>query len=253
MVIIGMDFSSRLKYKKESRKSLSSFKTLSTSATSSVTNSPNLGSGLKPPSSTVQQQQQQQGVNGRGYVKLEDDNSSSALKAPLSNNFFSKSNEGEWDAGSDISDGIETELSNPLSVWVGNLPEEATENDLRNFFRPIPFYNLKIFGRNSDRRPWAFLDVTDHEILEKALRLSGEVNIYILLSFYRKTDYFLLFFFCFGKKNDLNYPKLYLINILPSFSFQRLFGQRLKVEYDPTRLRRVKHSVNARRSSLNIE
>ncbi|KAI8809463.1 hypothetical protein BJ742DRAFT_771272 [Cladochytrium replicatum] len=78
-----------------------------------------------------------------------------------------------------------------MTIWVGNLPEDVTEEDLRGFFRGIQLMRVKVSGKRSDKRPCAYIDISDAENLEKALRLSGE----------------------------------------------RMRGSRLKIEYDPSRLK----------------
>ncbi|KAI8803553.1 hypothetical protein BJ742DRAFT_777162 [Cladochytrium replicatum] len=78
-----------------------------------------------------------------------------------------------------------------MTVWVGNLPEDVTEEDVRGFFRGIQLMRVKVSAKRSDKRPCAYIDIADAENLERALRLSGE----------------------------------------------RMRGSRLKIEYDPSRLK----------------
>ncbi|KAJ3122990.1 hypothetical protein HK098_002286 [Nowakowskiella sp. JEL0407] len=103
-----------------------------------------------------------------------------------------------WDLTSETSKDAVTHEA--MTIWVGNLPEDVTEDDLRVFFRGITIIRIKMSAKRADKRPCAYIDLPDAECLEKALRLSGE----------------------------------------------RLHGSRLKVEYDPSRLKsQVKKDQNA--------
>lgn len=101
-----------------------------------------------------------------------------------------------------------------LTLWVGNLSEHVTEQDLKEFFKNSPILRIKLCVNNPETRPCAFVDVADSVALDRVLRLSGE----------------------------------------------RLHGVRLKIEYDPSRLRKAKskmalriNTVAARPESNNYE
>ncbi|KAI9209017.1 uncharacterized protein BJ171DRAFT_173914 [Polychytrium aggregatum] len=79
------------------------------------------------------------------------------------------------------------------TLWVGNLHESVTEQDLIDFFKNSPILRIRL-SNNPDTRPCAYVDVPDQSALEKVLRLSGE----------------------------------------------RLHGTRLKIEYDPCRIKKIK-------------
>ncbi|KAJ3290680.1 hypothetical protein HK104_006594 [Borealophlyctis nickersoniae] len=95
-----------------------------------------------------------------------------------------------WDSRSAASDDIDAPTLG-MTLWVGNLPDALTEDDLRLFFRAVPVLRVKIHDNRPDRRPCAYVDVPDQAALDKALKLSGE----------------------------------------------RLLGSRLKVEYNPSKLK----------------
>lgn len=95
-----------------------------------------------------------------------------------------------WDTCSNPSESSDTD---PIHVWVGNLPESVTEADLAAFFTSVPsIVRIKLTTNRPDKRPCAFLSVGDTDSLEAALRLCGE----------------------------------------------RLHGNRIKVEYDPSRAKK---------------
>ncbi|KAJ3034840.1 hypothetical protein HDV00_004603 [Rhizophlyctis rosea] len=86
------------------------------------------------------------------------------------------------------------EPSPGMVVWVGNLPDGTTEEELRVHFRNVPVLRIRLSDDEPDKRPCAYVDVEDQFALDKVLKLSGE----------------------------------------------RLRGTRLKIEYDPNRLKRQK-------------
>ncbi|KAJ3092844.1 hypothetical protein HK102_001669 [Quaeritorhiza haematococci] len=86
--------------------------------------------------------------------------------------------------------------STPMTVWVGNLPEDVTEADLHEFFRNVPILSIRLPNALPDKRPCAYVDVADADALERVLKLGGE----------------------------------------------RLHGTRLKIEYDPSRMKKLRRS-----------
>ncbi|KAI8853664.1 hypothetical protein BC829DRAFT_274986 [Chytridium lagenaria] len=102
-----------------------------------------------------------------------------------------------WDyasMSSDDSEDVPIECGAGIStLWVGNIPEEATEHDLRVYFRSVPIVKIRLSKKRPDKRPCAYVDVREED-MDRALRLSGE----------------------------------------------RLLGARLKVEYDPSRLQKLR-------------
>ncbi|KAJ3411229.1 hypothetical protein HDV05_002573 [Chytridiales sp. JEL 0842] len=96
------------------------------------------------------------------------------------------------------------------TLWIGNLPEGAKEDDLRNFFRNHPVLRIAMSKPKPDKRPCAYAEVRSED-MDRVLKLSGE----------------------------------------------RLFGQRLKVEYDPNRLQKIRRkkpdtSIQADSSSYTM-
>ncbi|KAJ3214408.1 hypothetical protein HDU67_001695 [Dinochytrium kinnereticum] len=107
------------------------------------------------------------------------------------------SDKDNWDyasLSSDDSDDFPSEGSVGVStLWVGNIPEEASEHDLKVYFRSVPVIRIRLSKKRPDKRPCAYVDVREED-MDRALRLSGE----------------------------------------------RLLGARLKVEYDPNRLQKLR-------------
>ncbi|KAJ3098686.1 hypothetical protein HDU97_003803 [Phlyctochytrium planicorne] len=88
------------------------------------------------------------------------------------------------------------------TLWVGNIPEEATEHDLKVYFRSVPIIRIRLSKKRPDKRPCAYVDVREED-MDRALRLSGE----------------------------------------------RLLGARLKVEYDPNRLHKLRKKRESKAES----
>ncbi|TPX37215.1 hypothetical protein SmJEL517_g00991 [Synchytrium microbalum] len=108
-----------------------------------------------------------------------------------------------WETDSDDSEGSWDPPTGSMTVWVGNLPEDVTDEDVVTFFKNIPIMRVKISSRRPDRRPTAYVDVPHADALERVLRCSGE----------------------------------------------RIRGSRLKIEYDPTRLAKIRDARASKRES----
>ncbi|KAJ1558609.1 hypothetical protein HK096_009086, partial [Nowakowskiella sp. JEL0078] len=83
-----------------------------------------------------------------------------------------------WESKSVVTDSPKELIQNHniegMTIWVGNLPENITEDDVRVFFRGISILRIKMSAKRADKRPCAYIDLPDSDCLEKALRLSGE-------------------------------------------------------------------------------
>ncbi|TPX47192.1 hypothetical protein SeMB42_g01446 [Synchytrium endobioticum] len=108
-----------------------------------------------------------------------------------------------WETDSDDSEGSWEPPPGTMTVWVGNLPEDVTEEDVVTFFKSIPILRVKISSKRPDRRPTAYVDIPHADALERVLRCSGE----------------------------------------------RIRGARLKIEYDPTRLAKIRDARTAKREA----
>ncbi|KAJ1566695.1 hypothetical protein HK405_008803, partial [Cladochytrium tenue] len=89
------------------------------------------------------------------------------------------------------------------TVWVGNFKDETTIEDLKGFFRGIPYICIRLSKNCPDRRPCAYVDIFEED-MDRALRLSGE----------------------------------------------RLDGVRLRIEYDPSRINKLRRAIRESREDL---
>ncbi|KAJ1567066.1 hypothetical protein HK405_007306, partial [Cladochytrium tenue] len=89
------------------------------------------------------------------------------------------------------------------TIWVGNFKDETTIEDLKGFFRGIPYLCIRLSKNCPDRRPCAYVDIFEGD-MDRALRLSGE----------------------------------------------RLDGVRLRIEYDPNRINKLRRAIRESREDL---